>query len=189
VTPDLATFGKALGNGFAVSAIAGRRELMELGGIEHDRERVFLLSTTHGAETHALAAAIATMQVYESEPVTDHLHRQGARLHEGVERAIDAQRVRGHFECSGRDCCLLFATMDAEGSPSQTYRTLFMQELIRRGVLAPSFVVSYSHTDRDIDLTIAAVHEALAVYRLALENGPERFLVGSPVKPVFRPYA
>jgi glutamate-1-semialdehyde 2,1-aminomutase len=189
VTPDLATFGKALGNGFAVSAIAGRRELMELGGIEHDRERVFLLSTTHGAETHALAAAIATMQVYESEPVTDHLHRQGDRLREGIERAIDAHRVRGHFACVGRDCCLLFATMDAEGRPSQTYRTLFMQELIRRGVLAPSFVVSYSHTDHDIDLTIAAVHEALAVYRLALENGPERFLVGSAVKPVFRPYA
>jgi glutamate-1-semialdehyde 2,1-aminomutase len=189
VTPDLATFGKALANGFAVSALAGRRELMELGGFDHGRERVFLLSTTHGAETHALAAAIATMDVYDSEPVTERLHQQGARLRAGVERAIDENDVRGRFACVGRDCSLLFATMDAGGRPSQVFRTLFMQELIRRGVLAPSFVVSYSHADRDIDLTVEAVHEALGVYKRALEEGPERFLVGRPVKPVFRPYA
>jgi glutamate-1-semialdehyde 2,1-aminomutase len=63
VTPDLSTFGKAIANGFSVSALAGKREFMERGGLEHDQERVFLLSTTHGAETHGLAAAIATMHV------------------------------------------------------------------------------------------------------------------------------
>ena len=66
IVPDLSTFGKALANGFSVSALAGRREFMRLGGLDHDRPRVFLLSTTHGAETHALAAAIATMQVYRT---------------------------------------------------------------------------------------------------------------------------
>src|SRR3954471_9868764 len=81
IRPDLATFGKALANGFSVSALAGRRELMRLGGLDHcDRPRVFLLSTTHGAETHALAAAIATMEVYKRENVIDHLYRQGSRL-------------------------------------------------------------------------------------------------------------
>ena len=64
--PDLSCFGKALANGFSVSALAGRREFMRLGGLDHpDRPRVFLLSTTHGAETHALAAAIATMRIYQ----------------------------------------------------------------------------------------------------------------------------
>ena len=54
---------------------------MRLGGLDHnDRPRVFLLSTTHGAETHALAAAIATMQIYQREPVIEHLYRQGDRL-------------------------------------------------------------------------------------------------------------
>jgi len=56
ITPDLSSFGKAIGNGFSVSALVGKREIMELGGLKHDRERVFLLSTTHGAETHALAS-------------------------------------------------------------------------------------------------------------------------------------
>ena len=74
IVPDLSAFGKALANGFSVSALAGRREFMRLGGLDHhDRPRVFLLSTTHGAETHALAAAIATMQVYQREGVIEHL--------------------------------------------------------------------------------------------------------------------
>ncbi|MGH3762010.1 glutamate-1-semialdehyde 2,1-aminomutase, partial [Actinophytocola sp.] len=87
VTPDLSTFGKALGNGFAVSALAGRRDLMELGGLRDTRERVFLLSTTHGAETHALAAAMAVMDTYAEEGVTERLHALGARLAAGV-RAV-----------------------------------------------------------------------------------------------------
>ena len=61
--------------------------------------------------------------------------------------------------------------------------------MIRRGVLAPSFVVSYSHCDRDIDITIAAAAEALLVYRKALEDGVEHYLIGPPVKPVMRPYS
>ena len=187
VTPDLSTFGKALANGFALSALVGIRDIMRLGGTDHDRERVFVLSTTHGAETHSLAAGIATMQIYRTEPVTEHLHRQGRRLRLGVDQVVDGLGLRGHFGCMGRDCCLLFTTADRDGKPSQPFRTLFLQEMIRHGVLAPSFVVSYSHTDRDIDQTIEAVEASLVVYRRALSDGPERHLVGRSVKPVFRP--
>ncbi len=189
VTPDLSTFGKALANGFALSAITGSRELMQLGGLDHPHERVFLLSTTHGAETHALAAAIATMRVYREEPVIEHLHRQGRRLRTGIGQSIERHGVQGHVECIGRDCCLLYGTYDRDRRPSQVYRALFMQELIRHGVLAPSLAVSYSHRDLDIDLTIEAVDRALAIYRRALEDGPEAYLAGRPVKPVFRPRA
>ena len=83
VAPDLSTFGKGLANGFAVSALVGKRDLMELGGLRHDRERVFLLSTTHGAETHSLAASMATMSIYEEEDVVGRLHEAGRRLREG----------------------------------------------------------------------------------------------------------
>ena len=69
---------------------------------------------------------------------------------------------------------------DQDGRPSQAFRTLFLQETIRRGVLMPSLVVSYSHTDEDIDLTVAAIDGALAVYRRALDDGVERYLVGRP---------
>jgi glutamate-1-semialdehyde 2,1-aminomutase len=189
VTPDLSAFGKAMANGFALSALAGRRELMQLGGLGHDRERVFLLSTTHGAETHAMAAAIATMRIYRDEAVTDHLHRQGRRLSEGVAAASHVHGLSAHVGCIGRDCCLFFMTKDADGHASQPFRTLFMQEMLRNGILAPSFVVSYSHSDEDIDRTIDAVDRSLAVYRRALEDGIGRYLVGRPVKPVFRRFS
>src|SRR5208337_434228 len=73
VVPHLSAFGKGIGNGFAVSALAGKREIMRLGGLEHDQPRVFLLSTTHGAETHALAAALETMRIYREEGVIEFL--------------------------------------------------------------------------------------------------------------------
>lgn len=188
VTPDLSTFGKAIANGFGLSALAGRREIMQLGGYDHDRERVFLLSTTHGAETHSMAAAIAAMTTYRTEDVVGHLYRQGARLRRGVAAAASAAGVQAQVECLGRDCGLIYTTRDQDGQPSQEFRALFLQELIRRGVLAPSFMVSYAHTDSDIDHTINAVSDALITYRRALEDGVERYLVGEPVKPVFRPF-
>jgi glutamate-1-semialdehyde 2,1-aminomutase len=187
IEPHLSTWGKALGNGFSVSALAGKRDVMRLGGLEHtDRPRVFVLSTTHGAETHALAAAIATIAVYRDEPVIEHLYAQGTRLRTGIEAAIARHGLARHVKILGRPCCLLYATLDRDGRPSQAFRTLFLQETIKRGILMPSLVVSYSHTDADIDATVEAVDGALAIYARALEDGPERHLVGRPSQVVYR---
>ena len=188
VVPDLSTFGKALGNGFAISALLGRREIMELGGLHHSRERVFLLSTTHGAESSALAAAMAVMQAYQREDPIGTMYRQGERLGVGLRAAIGRHGLDGYVEVVGRPCNLVYATRDAEGQPSQQFRTLFMRELIRHGILAPSFVVSAAHADADIDVTIEAVDAALAVYRRALDHGILSQLNGRPVRPVMRTF-
>jgi glutamate-1-semialdehyde 2,1-aminomutase len=114
------------------------------------------------------------------------LWRQGERLRTQVNRSIGENGVQGHFDVIGLPCNLIFVTKDEHGNRSQAYRTLFLQELIRRGVLAPSFVVSFSHTDNDIDRTADAVHAALATYRKALDQGIDTYLEGRPVKPVNR---
>lgn len=185
VVPDLAIFGKALANGFSVSALCGKREIMRLGSREREQDNVFLLSTTHGAEIPALAAAIATMHVYRSEPVVEQLYRQGERLQRGMLEAVRRHGMGDYVTIAGRPCNLLFGTRGPDGQPSQAYRTLFLQELIRRGVLAPSFIVSYSHTDEDIDKTVDAIDGALGVYKRALDEGTDRYLVGSPSRHVF----
>ncbi len=186
ITADLSAYGKGMANGFALSALAGKKEIMELGGLFHDRERVFLLSTTHGAETHALAAAIATMRVYKSEPVIAFLDQIGRRLISGLQKVITEQKLEDYVQIFGLPCNLVFATKDQNRKPSQLYRSLFLQEIIKRGILGPSLVVSYSHTNKDIDLTIEAFHEALYVYRKALEEGAEKYLIGYPSKIVYR---
>ncbi|MCE7981220.1 MAG: glutamate-1-semialdehyde 2,1-aminomutase [Caldilinea sp. CFX5] len=186
--PDLSTFAKAMGNGFSVAALAGKRAIMELGGLSHNKERVFLLSTTYGAETFTLAAALATMQVYAQEPVVEHLHAQGAKLRTGIDQAISAHGLAEYVQVIGRACNLVYVTRDQEKQRSQPFRTLFLQETIKRGLLMPSLVVSYSHTDADIQRTVDAIGDALVVYRQALDNGIENYLVGRPVAPVFRTY-
>jgi glutamate-1-semialdehyde 2,1-aminomutase len=189
VTPHLSTFGKAMGNGFAIAALCGKREIMRLGGLDHDQPRVFLLSTTHGAETHALAASLETIRIYQEQPVIEFLWKQGAKLRAGVNEAVARHGLADHFELAGHPCNLIFRTKDKDGSPSQAFRTLFLQELIRGAILAPSFVVSFSHTDQDIDRTIRVVDQAFHVYAKALERGVQEFLVGRPVKPVNQRYA
>jgi glutamate-1-semialdehyde 2,1-aminomutase len=187
VVPDLSTWGKALANGFSVSALAGKREFMRLGGLYHyDKPRVFLLSTTHGAETHALAAAIATMKTYSAEPVIQHLNQTGTRLKCEIDQAILRHGLVDFVRVSGHPACLAYTTLDQDGRPSQAFRTLLLQETIRRGILMPSLVVSYSHQPGDVDLTVAAIDEALLVYRRALEDGVERYLIGRPSEPVYR---
>ncbi len=186
IEPDLSTFGKALGNGFPISALVGKREVMELGGLQHARERVFLLSTTHGAESGSLAAALKVMEIYREQDVTGTLHRQGERLRAGVMDVVDRFGLQGHFTIDGRGCSMLYGTRDQDKKPSQAFRTLFLQQALRHGLLAPNFIVSYAHSDADIDATIRAVAQSLEVYRKALDEGVERHLEGRPIKPVYR---
>lgn len=188
VVPHLSVFGKGMGNGFAIAALLGKRDIMRLGGLDHDQPRVFLLSTTHGAESHGLAASLETIRVYEERHVVEVLWKQGARLQALVDRSIDENQLQGYFGLIGRPCNLSFVTRDQEKRRSQPFRTLFMQELIRGGVIGPSFVVSFSHSDADIDRTGEVVHESLKVYRKALDEGVEKYLEGRPVKPVYRKF-
>jgi glutamate-1-semialdehyde 2,1-aminomutase len=186
IVPDLSTFGKALGNGYSISALAGKKEIMERGGLYHDKERVFLLSTTYGAESHSLAAAIATMKVYKENKVVDFLYKQGQRLAQGINQSISEYQLQDYFGVVGKPCCLVYGTRDQDKKPSQPFRTLFLQETIKRGLLMPSLIVSYSHQDEDIDRTVEAIHESLGIYRKALDEGVEKYLQGRSVKPVYR---
>lgn len=190
VTPDLSSWGKALGNGFAVSALAGRRELMELGGLRTDRPRTFLLSTTHGPESTGLAAYLAVAEAYRERDVVAVMEEQGRALAAGVNQLAEQHGVAGHVEALGRPSCLVFATRDHDGQPSQAFRTLFLQGLLEHGVLGQSFVNSAAHGESELRDTLAAVDRALPDYRRALEQGStDGLLRGRPVAPALRELA
>ncbi|MFE2958185.1 glutamate-1-semialdehyde 2,1-aminomutase [Nocardia tengchongensis] len=187
VVPDLSCWGKAMANGFPLSALAGKREYMELGGLRTDADRVFLLSTTHGPETASLAAFRAVVQTYRSNDPVARMEASGRRLAAGVNAIAADLGIAEHLEVAGRPSCLVFLTRDPEGVASQPFRTLFLQELLDRGVLGQSFVNSAAHTDADIDHTIEACQSAAKTYRKALEQGTVAgLLAGRPVAPALR---
>jgi glutamate-1-semialdehyde 2,1-aminomutase len=86
----------------------------------------------------------------------------------------------------GRDCNLTYLARDQTGQPSQAFRTLVLQELIDRGILAPSFVVCAAHDPAAIRQTVDAVAELMPVYQRALESGIDQVLRGRPVRPALR---
>jgi len=189
VTPDLATFGKALGNGFSISALLGRREIMDRGGLRHKHKRCFLLSTTHGAETHALAACLATLRELEEKNVVEHLWKIGRLLMSGLRDAAKAAGLEKNVTLYGYPCSPRMGFADSAGKPSAALRTLFLQETIARGVLMPYFAPSFSHDEQAVEQTVAASAEAFAVLKSALrEDKIDQYLIGPPIKPVFREF-
>ena len=189
VEPDLSCFGKGMGNGFSVAALVGRQEVMELGGIRHtDREKVFLLSSTHGGETHAIAAAIATIHEMREEPVIEHIWRIGAALKQGLNKAAQETGLEHNIRCEGYPCSPIPSFIGDDGRPSAELRTLFLQELVDQGILIPYIAVSYSHTMKEVEQTVEAFRKALGVCKVALDRGFGSGLIGSSVKPVFRKF-
>lgn len=187
VSPDISTFGKAMANGFSVAAIGGKREIMELGSIDKPgQERLFLLSTTHGAEMSGLSAFIATMDFMESHNVIPHLWQYGAELTAFMNAEASRQGVAKYFQVDGPAANPFYATVNTSGQPWPELRTLFSQEMIRQGVLMPWLAISYRHDDAAMEKTKKTVAEALEVCSKAIEQGFDRYLVGPAVKPVFR---
>ncbi len=187
VAPDLSCWGKAMGNGIAISALAGRRDLMELGGLRTDADRAFLLSTTHGSETTGLAAFRAVAKAYREGAPVAAMEDAGRRIAQGVEAAVAEIGLAEHVGVSGRPSCLVYWTRDEGLTASQAYRTLFIAGLLTAGVLGQSFVTSAAHTEADVELTLAAVRHALGDYRTAIDRGDVFSLLKSrPVAPAIR---
>jgi glutamate-1-semialdehyde 2,1-aminomutase len=186
IDPDLTTFGKGLANGFPVSALTGRRDVMRLGGFADDADRVFLLSQTAGGQPWTLAAMMAAIDIYDREQTATQLAEIGASLRRGVEQVVAAAGLSDFFQLRGRDCNLVYVARDASGNPSQDFRTLVLQEFLDHGILAPSFVVNAAHDSTAIKQTVEVVAELMPVYRRGLEHGVGQVLRGRPVRPAIR---
>jgi glutamate-1-semialdehyde aminotransferase len=181
VRADLVCFGKALGNGMPISALAGPAEAMD--GLED----VFF-SGTHGGETLSLAAARATLDVLAREPVHEHLWRLGERLQAGVTQAIDRHGLGEWVACQGACPWTIVSVREPEpDGATLPAKSLVQQEMIKRGVLFNgSNFISYAHTEADIDLAIEAYDASFEVLASALPEQLLSSLEGAPLTPAFR---
>lgn len=189
VQPDLTTFGKGMANGFSVAALVGKKEIMNIGGIkEAGAERVFLVSTTHGAEMPGLAAFVKTMEVYQKEKVVEHMWTYGKKLMDGMNTIASGLNINDFFYVEGYPCSPSYVTKSKDGNISLGLRTLFSQEMIKNGILMPYISLSLAHQDGELEKTLNAVQSSLSVYKKALDEGYEKYIVGPVIKPVFRKY-
>ena len=190
VKPDMATWGKGISNGFAFCALTGTKEVMELGGIRNiGSEKVFLTSTTHGAETSGMAACLATIDIFEKNKVIEHNHSIGNRLHSYSRKLISDKNLSNYISVNDTNWWPIFTFKDKSETISLAMKTLAMQEMIKNGILFNgTFVPSFSHTTQDVDIFITAFESTLEIYAKALEEGSEKYVKGPIIKPVFRKY-
>lgn len=185
VTPDLSTFGKAMANGFSISALVGKKEIMSLGGLDHDKERVFLLSTTYGGETHHLRAAQKSIELLNQNDyeVTKHIWNVGKTIKNGYNELAKQYNLLEYTSIQGIDCRPYFYFKD------NILRTLFQQEMIKYGILVQAIMPSYSHGENEISKTLEAFDKSLQTLSHAIDtNTTRKLLIGDEVKPVFRKY-
>lgn len=189
LSPDLCTFGKAMANGFAVAALGGKREIMELGGIRNEgQERIFLTSTTHGAEMSALGAFIKTIEILERENVVEHFWTYGTKLMQEINKISEELGILDYYYFEGYPCSPNFVCKDKNGQVSMAYRTLFLQEMIKNKVMMPYIALSWGHQNEEFEITMEAIKNSLKVYAIALEEGYEKYLDSAIIKPVFRQF-
>ena len=190
VVPDMATWGKGIANGFSFCCLTGKAEIMDLGGIKDiGKEKVFLISSTHGAETHSLAAAIETIDIFKELNVIEHNHDIGQRIISESKKLIKGKEVDKYIDLIECKWFPIFIFKDKEGKPYEKLRSLFLQEMIKRGVLFQGiFMPCFSHNENEIDLFLQAMNESLDVYKKALFEGAEKYLIGEECRPVFRKY-
>jgi glutamate-1-semialdehyde aminotransferase len=189
--PDMATWGKGIANGFSFCALTGTKEVMELGGIRAvGKEKLFLISSTHGGETHAIAAGLATIDEIQKHNVIAHNHSIGAAFIAKNRAVIAKHGLEQYVGVMAANWMPVLTFKDSTGAVSNGMRTLVMQEMIARGVLFQGALTPcFSHTEADMDFFAEAFDESLTPYKQALDGGADgwkHYLVGDAAKPVFR---
>jgi glutamate-1-semialdehyde 2,1-aminomutase len=189
VKPDMSTWGKGIANGFSACALTGRAEIMELGGIRREGDdKLFLISTTHGAETTGLAAMIATVEAFKKNDMIESNWARGEALKHRLDQIVAKHGLESSLQLIGYPCLFALVCRNSEGAPDDTFRTLIMQEMIARGVLFQGlFYPTWSHQQPEMDILAMAFDESCEIYRKSIDAGSTAgLLIGKPAKAVFR---
>jgi glutamate-1-semialdehyde 2,1-aminomutase len=181
VTPDLATFGKGMANGYPISAIVGNRELMKM------MEEIFF-SFTFGGETLSLAASLATMRKLEDYDVIPAIHRTGKHVMDGIAASIRQFGLEDVLSVSGSPTWSFLDIRDSEPFSAWEIKTFYLQEMLACGILTlGAHTISFAHTDEDVEQLLVAYDELMEQLSEALGRGD---LLGrlrcKPLEPLFK---
>jgi glutamate-1-semialdehyde 2,1-aminomutase len=180
VTPDLTALGKGMANGHPLSAVAGKKEIM------NEMENIFF-SGTFGGELLSLASAKATIDLYKNSDVCGELNLIGYTLAEGLKKIISGLDLEDVIEVSGHPTWLFLLWKSAYGQPVENIKSFFLQEMFSAGILILStHNVSLALKKKDIEMVLVAYESVLSKLKDSLQSGTlSRRLKCEPVKNLF----
>lgn len=181
VAPDLACFGKAMGNGFPIAAVAGKREIMKIF------DEIFF-SLTFGGEILSIAAAISTIKEIKEKNVIAYLWEQGRKLRDGYNILVRQYGLERYTQCIGLPPRTVVKFKDERQKDNPLLKSLFQQECIKRKILfTGAHNICFSHSNKDIDYTLKVYRTALEIIAKAIKaNRVKELIEGKPVEAVFR---
>ena len=181
VTPDLATFGKGMANGYPISAVVGRKDIMML------MEDIFF-SGTFAGETLSLAAAKATLNQLQNNSILKHIHNMGQTLIEGVNNIIEQYKAHDWLSICGHPSWSFFMIQGKGIYSAIELKSLYLQNMLNNGILInASHNLSYAHKKADIENLLEIYQQTikLLVDTIVQENFSTVFH-GKLLEPVFR---
>lgn len=181
VVPDLATYGKGLSNGYPLSAVCGKAEIMRL------MEDIFF-SFTYGGETLSLAASLATLKKLQSRPVLADMAARGQTLMEGLQSIIDDLELNDIFSVSGHPSWSFLNFSDTGPYSSWEIKSLYLQEMLARGILTlGTHDINYAHSEEDISRLLQCYREVMGIIKIALASHKlYEHLRCQPIEPLFK---
>ena len=182
VEPDLVAFGKGMGNGYPISAVAGKRELLE------QIEQGVFISTTFGGDSIAMAASLATLDILAEPGYYDHITKIGTMIRDGIQERIDKYDLNDVLAVSGlpAHCGIAF---EGHGSLSHLdIQSVYSQTMIQNGILVFAiYFLNKHHTEKEVQAYLDATDKAFALIRKAIdEDSVDGILLSGKVDPVFK---
>lgn len=183
VVPDLAAIGKGMGNGLPISAVVGRKDILEL----IETKNVFI-STTFGGETLSMAGALETINILEQPGVYHEIWRLGEIMLEGLRKSIEKNGLKDVVKVSG---LAPHGGVAFEGKGNLGYldiQSVYQQRMTENGILTLGINnLSVAHTEKEIKMFVDSAAQAMEEIKKAVEQDSlEGILKGNKINPVFK---
>jgi glutamate-1-semialdehyde aminotransferase len=187
---DLTTWGKGIANGYSFCALTGKKKIMELGGIKQVKfPRVFLISSTHGAETTGLAASIATIKFFKKNKVINKKKKLLIKLSKECQKIINQLNLNKYIILTESKWLVSFDFFNKNNVSCLKTKTFIQQEMLKKKILFQgSFIPCYEHSEKDILKFVNAFQFALNKLKRVHLLGFGKFLKGHVIQPVFKQY-
>lgn len=171
VDPDMASFAKAIANGYPMAAVIGKRSVMEAA-------QTSFISSTIWTEKIGPVAALATINKHRNKNVPEHLIKTGMAVQSGWKNAAARQGLK--LKVSGIPPLSHF---ELDYTDQSNLPTLFTQEMLSRGFLASTlFYANYCHQPEHIDAYLNALEEVFGILAQAIQNEEVELLLQGPTR-------